>query len=230
VTWRGGVTWTPNQRISLDAGYGYDYFGNSWSLDYRYSHKRVSWFASYSVDLTTAQQEFLSTRVFALTDANGLPVIDPTTGRPVLVTQLDPRLTDESYVLSSFRTGIDWSGVRTRVGLDINWNERQYELSGNDQTDWGIGLRASRDLSPELTASASLSYTGYTEQDPAGDDISDGTEDSWTAAMSLSKALGRQSSVSGTVQHRNNAYGSGGFGSQSSGDENRISVFFNHTF
>ncbi len=230
VTWRGGVTWIPNQRVSLDVGYGYDYFGNSWSLDYRYSHRRVSWFASYSTDITTVQQEFLRSQTFVLTDPNGLPILDPQTGRPILVTQLDPTLTDEVYVLSSFRTGIDWSGLRTRVGLDINWNERQYQVSGNDQTDWGIGLRASRDLSPQTTATARFDWTSYENQDSTGTSVSGGTDERWTAALVLSQNVGRQSSVSGVVEHRENPFGTGTASTGNSGPENRISLIFNHTF
>jgi uncharacterized protein (PEP-CTERM system associated) len=230
VTWRGGVTWTPNERISLDVGYGYDYFGNSWSLDYQYAHRRISWFASYSTDLTTVQQEFLRSQTFVLTDPNGLPILDPQTGRPILVTQLDPTLTDEVYVLSSFRTGIDWSGLRTRVGVDINWNERQYELSGNDQTDWGVGLRASRDLSPETTATARFDWTSYENLDSAGTSTTDGADERWTAALVLSQNVGRQSSVSGVIEHRDNPFGTGGGSSGNSDAENRISLIFNHTF
>ncbi len=230
VTWRGGVTWIPNERVSLDVGYGYDYFGNSWSLDYRYSHKRISWFASYSTDLTTVQQEFLRSQTFVLTDPNGLPILDPQTGRPILVTQLDPRLTDEVYVLSSFRTGIDWSGVRTRIGVDLNWNERQYELSGNDQTDWGVGVRASRDLSPETTATARFDWTSYENQDVTGVSTTGGADERWTAALVLSQNVGRQSSVSGVVEHRENPFGTGTGSSGNSGPENRISLIFNHTF
>jgi uncharacterized protein (PEP-CTERM system associated) len=231
VSWRGGATWTPNQRVSLGFGYGYDYFGNSWSLDYRHAQKRVNWFASYSKDLSSVQQEFLATSVFAVTDpTTGLPVVDPTTGQPVLVTQLDPRLTDEVYVLGAFRAGVQWTGVRTRIGLDVNWNERQYELSGDDQTDWGVGFRASRDLSPETTATARFTWKSYDNQGSTGTSVNGGTDERWTAALALSQNVGRQSSVSGIVEHRDNPFGTGSSGDSSSGAENRISLIFNHTF
>ncbi len=133
-------------------------------------------------------------------------------------------------MLSTFRTGIDWSGVRTRIGLDINWNERQYQESGNDQTDWGVGLRASRDLSPETTATARFDWTSYENQDSAGTSLSDGADDRWTVALALSKKVGRQSSVSGIVEHRDNPFGTGSGSSGNSGPENRVSLIVNHTF
>jgi uncharacterized protein (PEP-CTERM system associated) len=237
ATWSLGGTWTPNPRLALSIGYGGQPYGENWYLNYRYSHKRVSWFANYRSQLTTVQQEFSEGETFLLSDTTGLPVVDPATGLPVLVTRLDPTLTNESYVLSRFSTGINWTGNRTRVGLDANWSQREYQVSGGDQTDWGVGARVSRTLSADLTATARLGWTSYENGGPgtvpgaASDDTDE--FDSWDASVLLTKRLSERSSVSGIYRYVSDVGGAGfnSLGSPgASGDENRVTLVFNHTF
>ena len=230
-TWSLGATWTPNQRVALSLGYGGQYFGNSWYLDYRYSHKRIGWFASYRTQLTNTQQEFLQSQTFLLTGPDGLPVVDPGTGQPIQVTQVSPTLTNESYVLRTFVTGIGWTGNRTRAGLDITRNERDYQVTGEGQSDWGVGARVSRDLSSDVTATARASWTNYDQGSTGTSDDSEAV-DRWQAGVLLTKKLSRQSSISGAYDYRSNLFGttSGSSGSGSSGDENRVAVIFNHAF
>jgi uncharacterized protein (PEP-CTERM system associated) len=241
-TWSLGGTWTPNPRVALSLGYGGQPYGDSWYLNYRYAHKRVSWFANYTTQLTTVQQEFMQSQTFVQNDPNGLPVIDPATGLPIQVTRIDPTLTNESYVLSSFNTGINWTGNRTTVGLDANWNQRDYQVSGGSQKDWGIGARVSRTLSADLTASARLGWSSYenlgtgpipgTGSGTGGTD----TESSWNADVLLTKRLSERSSVSGIYRYISDVGGfnTGSFGSagtsDASGPENRITLVFNHSF
>jgi uncharacterized protein (PEP-CTERM system associated) len=232
-----GGTWTPNPRAAVSLGYGWQPYGDSWYLDSRYSHKRVSLFARYSIQLTTVQQEFLESETFVLTDPNGLPTIDPATGLPVFATRLDPTLTNETYVLSRFASGINWTGNRTRVGLDANWSQREYQVSGGDQTDWGFGARVSRTLSADLTASARLGWTSYENGGPGtvpGAGLNDTDDfDSWDASVLLTKRLSERSSVSGIYRYFSDVGGAGfdALGSPgASGDENRVTLVFNHTF
>lgn len=230
LIWSLGGTWTPNQRIALSLGYAGQYYGDSWYLDYRYSHRRVGWFASYRTELTNVQQEFLQSQTFLLESPNGLPVVDPSTGLPVKVTRVSPTLTNESYVLNSFITGIGWTGNRTTAGLDLTWNERQYQVSERDQTDWGIGARVSRELSPELRATARVAWTNY-DYGELGSFESD-TEDDvdrWQAGILLTRQLSMRSSVSAGYDYRSNLFTSDS-GSGRSGDENRVTLIFNHAF
>jgi uncharacterized protein (PEP-CTERM system associated) len=221
--------------LALSLGYGGQPYGDSWYLNYRYAHKRVSWFANYSMQLTTVQQEFLQSQTFVLTGPNGLPVVDPATGLPVFVTRLDPTLTNESYVLSSFFTGVNWTGNRTTVGLDANWNQREYQVSGGDQQDWGIGARVSRTLSADTTASARLGWTSSDDSDglasSAGSDGRD-TFDSWDASVLLTRRLSERSSVSAIYRYISDIGGTGfdTEGNAGEGDENRFTLVFNHTF
>jgi uncharacterized protein (PEP-CTERM system associated) len=242
ATWSLGGTWTPNTRVALSLGYGGQPYGDSWYLNSRYAHKRLSWFANYSSQLTTVQQEFLQSQSFVLTDPNGLPVVDPGTGLPIQVTRIDPTLTNESYVLSSFNTGINWTGNRTTVGLDANWSQRDYQVSGGSQKDWGIGARVSRTLSGDMTASARLGWTSYenlgTGPVPGTGAGSTGTdtESSWNADFLLTRRLSERSSVSGIYRYVSDvgAFDAGSFGSagtsDASGPENRVTLVFNHSF
>jgi len=241
-TWSLGGTWTPNPRVALSLGYGGQPYGDSWYLNYRYAHKRVSWFANYTTQLTTVQQEFMQSQTFVQNDPNSLPVIDPATGLPIQVTRVDPTLTNESYVLSSFNTGINWTGNRTTAGLDANWNQRDYQVSGGSQKDWGIGARVSRTLSSDMTASARLGWTSYedlgTGPIPGTGNGTTGTdtESSWNADVLLTKRLSERSSVSGIYRYISEvgAFDTGSFGSagtsDASGPENRVTLVFNHSF
>lgn len=237
ATWSLGGTWTPNARLALSIGYGGQPYGENWYLNYRYSHKRISWFANYSTQLTTVQQEFLQSPTFVQTTPGGLPVVDPATGLPVLVTRLDPTLTNESYVLSSFFTGVNWTGNRTTVGLDANWNQREYQVSQGTQRDWGIGARVSRTLSADLTATARLGWTSYEDDGdvPLGSGVTgeSNDEDGWDAGLLLTRRLSQRSSVSGIYSYRSNlaADGLDTLGTTGgSGSENRLTLVFNHTF
>jgi uncharacterized protein (PEP-CTERM system associated) len=236
-TWSLGGTWTPNPRIALSLGYGGQPYGENWYLNSRYAHKRVSWFANYSSQLTTVQQEFLQSPTFVQTTPGGLPVVDPATGLPVAVTRLDPTLTNESYVLSRFLTGVNWTGNRTTVGLDATWNERDYQVSGGTQRDWGIGARVSRTLSADLTATARLGWTSYEDDGdvPLGGGVTGESddEDGWDAGLLLTRRLSQRSSVSGIYSYRSNlgATGLDTLGTTGgSGSENRLTLVFNHTF
>ncbi len=229
VLWSLGGTWTPNPRTLLSLGYGGQYYGNNAYLNFRYSHKRTNWFAAYTTQLTTVQQEFLQSQTFIASDTTGLPVLDPVTGVPLKVTQVTPTLTNQAYVLSSFLTGMNWSGERTRAGFDISWNQRSYEVSNNDQSDWGVGARVARDLSPTLIATARAAWTNYdsgvTGLTPVGGSADN--VDRWQAGLLLTKRLGEQTSVSAAYDYRHNLYVTAdGY----SGDENRVSLIFNHTF
>lgn len=239
-TWSFGGTWTPNPRVALSLGYGGQPYGDSWYLNWRYAHKRISWFANYTTQLTTVQQEFLQSQTFIQTDPGGLPVIDPATGLPIQVTQIDPTLTNESYVLSSFNTGINWTGNRTTVGLDANWSQRDYQVSGGAQSDWGVGARVSRTLSADLTASARLGWTSYenlgTGPVPGAGTTGTDTNNTWNADLLLTKRLSERSSVSGIYRYTSDiaAFDAGTVGttgnSDASGPENRITLVFNHSF
>jgi uncharacterized protein (PEP-CTERM system associated) len=239
-TWSFGGTWTPNPRVALSLGYGGQPYGDSWYLNWRYAHKRVSWFANYTTQLTTVQQEFLQSQTFVQADPNGLPVIDPATGLPIQVTRVDPTLTNQSYVLNSFNTGINWTGNRTTVGLDANWNQRDYQVSGGSESDWGVGARVSRTLSADLTASARLGWTSYenlgTGPIPGAGAAGTDTNNTWNADFLLTKRLTERSSVSGIYRYVSDVggYNYGTVGSSgtsgASGPENRVSLVFNHSF
>ncbi len=229
LLWSLGGTWTPNPRVLLSLGYGGRFYGDSLYLNYRYSHRRLSWFAGYTTQLTTTQQEFVQSQTFLPGTIGGVPLVDPITGSPIQVTQVTPTLTNQAYVLSSFLTGMTWTGNRTTAGLDISWNQRSYEVSQNDQTDWGIGARVSRELSPDLIATARLSWTNYDSDVSGGTPLTTETNDvdRWQAGLLLTKKVGRQSSLSAAYDYRHNLYvTTDGY----SGDENRVSLIFNHTF
>jgi uncharacterized protein (PEP-CTERM system associated) len=237
ATWSLGGTWTPNSRVALSLGYDGQPYGNSWYLNSRYSHKRVSWFANYSTQLTTVQEEFLQSPTFVQTGPNGLPVVDPATGLPIQVTRIDPTLTNESYVLSRFFTAVNWIGNRTTVGLDANWNQREYQVSGGTEQDWGIGARVSRTLSADMTATARFGWTSYEDLGTGAVPGAGLTEtdqyDSWDASVLLTRRLSERSSVSGIYRYISDV-GATGFDSGdsfgASGPENRVTLVFNHSF
>jgi uncharacterized protein (PEP-CTERM system associated) len=250
-TWSLGGTWTPNPRVGLSLGYGGQPYGDSWYLNYRHALRRANWFATYSSQLTTVQQEFMRSQPVVQTDPSGLPAIDPVTGLPIQVTRIDPTLTNQTYLLDTFLAGISWTGNRTTVGLDANWNQRDYQVSGQSQQDWGVGGRISRKVAADVTATARVGWTSYenlrTASFPSsGDNKSDNgkgntnslgdNSSSWDAGLVLTKQLSERSSVSGIYRYVSDvgAYGPGTNGNRAetgaSGPENRITLVFNHSF
>jgi uncharacterized protein (PEP-CTERM system associated) len=224
--WSLGATWTPSERTSLTAAYGQRYFGPYGSLDFSHTHRRLRWYARYNRDLSTAQREFLDSQVFTVTNVAGQPVVNGVTTGTQVETQLSPRLSNETYLLDSFVNGIVYQGNRTSVGLDLVYNQRSYQLSGGDTSDWGVRARVSRALDAATTATATINWTNYSQTDVQGAADEDGL-DRWTAGLQLARKLGRTSSVSALAQHRNNVLGTSGEGS---GTENRVSVSFTTEF
>ena len=224
--WSVGGSWTPSERTSLTVGYGRRYFGPWGFLDFNHTQKRWRWYARFNREFSTVQREFLDSQVFFVTDLRGNPVLDPTTGAQLTETALSPQLTNETYLLDSFINGFVYEGNRTSAGLDLVYNQRSYELSGGDNTDWGVRARVSRELSALTTATASLYWTNYSQSGFSGQpDVED--VDRWTAGLQVARKLGRNSSVSALAQHRNNVLGVGGTGS---GSENRVSLSFTTEF
>jgi len=183
----------------------------------------------------------MQSQTFVQNDPNSLPAIDPATGLPIQVTRIDPTLTNESYVLSSFFT------ASTGPGIVRPSPRRQLEparLPSQRRVAEGLGHRraVSRTLSGDMTASARLGWTSYedlgtgpipgTGNGTAGTD----TESSWNADVLLTKRLSERSSVSGIYRYISEvgAFDTGSFGSagtsDASGPENRITLVFNHSF
>jgi hypothetical protein len=95
----------------------------------------------------------------------------------------------------------------------------------------------SRTLSADLTASGRIGWTSNENigRGPVGGAGGGGADesDSWDASVLLTKRLSQRSSVSGIYRYISDVGGTGidSLGSSgASGDENRVTLVFNHNF
>lgn len=206
LVWSFGPSWTPNPRTDMNLQYGQSYFGSTWDVNFNHRSRRTEMQISYSRGLTNA-------RNFAAVPAPiGIGLIyegvNPTT----------PSLTGEDFVNDSLSGQLTLQGRRTTLGISLDYTLRSFEVSGNKEWLFAIGMTGQRELSNALSMNASLYWQHI---DPPGLGDSAVT----TASMGLSRSVGRHSSLNLDFQHR-----------QQTGDvttgytENRISATFQTRF
>lgn len=218
LIWNVGTSWAPNPRTSLSASYGERYFGEVISADLRHRTKRTVLSLGLSRDVTNRRAFELVDSFFFLVDDTGNLIRDPVTGNPLIVNipQLD--LTDEDFVNTQLRGAIAVSGRRTTVTVTGTVSNREFEVSGEDETSLALALSASRRLGANINASAAVQYT-------RADGTTRGDSDSYDVSLSLSRRLSERTSAAINVLHREqDATSNDGY------TENRIGVSVSSSF
>lgn len=183
--WLVGAVWTPNPRVTLDAGYGYRFFGHYPYVDFTYRHRRSTLRLSYTEDIGSGYQPLDQSGLLPTTNLAGNPV-NPFSGSPGAVNaaqNVDAFNYDGAYVDKRFKAAYLLQGKRTSFGLDASYSDKTYGDGTPGLLEWILGLRLSRQLGRQLSADARTSWE-RTETD-------DGFRaDTWDLGFGVTRQLG----------------------------------------
>ncbi len=154
--WDVGARWTPNTRVSVDAGYGERFFGETPRLAINYSHKRHFLRAVYLRDIQLPR------------DIRSAPNSDPDDpfdpgleipGEP-LPGAGSPTFLGQSPVLNeSFVLNYRFLARRSSLSLTLTDSQQTIAETGGEGDFSAASASVSRTLGPRLTLVSSLSWT-----------------------------------------------------------------------
>lgn len=218
--WDLGAVWTPNARTSLDFGFGDRFFGSTKRLTLTHSSKRSTLSATYSQDLTDSSTLLSDQVVFFLVDAFGQPILDPSTGDPLLLTQNISTISNSSFVNDQFRVNYSIKGRRTTLTLNGNISEQTYQDSTREVSHLGMGASISRQLSGKISGDVGLNWNESEEQGTATS-----KSDTWKLSAGISQELGPKTNLRFNYSFTDRSSNQSG----QSYEENRLSLTLNHS-
>ena len=189
VTWNVGANYAPTSRTNVSANYGQRYFGNTFDVSANHVSRRTRLSVGLSRDVDNQRNEALVDNFFFLADDAGNPVLDPSTGQPVVVNVPTIQATDEDFINERLRVGILVNGQRTTINLRARVEQRTYEVSGNESDAYYLSFNVSRELGSRYRASVGGDYD-FEKDSVFGD------SDYYRLRASLSKSIGRETRVS----------------------------------
>ena len=151
-TWDAGVVWTPNERVTVDAGTGERFFGNTPRLSIDYRHKRSSLRFSYKKELTYTRN-LRSTDPIGGGDV-GAPNPGDTPGQAGTPTTLSAQpILQEGYSLI-----YSLDGQRTNVSLFGSYSKQTRAVDDRTSEFTRYGLQTRRSISRNLSLTGILSW------------------------------------------------------------------------
>lgn len=195
--------WRPGPRTSLGLGFGEEYFGNSYRMNF--SHRQQHWVfgMGFVTDIGNARTELASTDTVAETDAFGNPLTDPLFVDSLEAPVGSPGLTNATYVRYGFNASLGWRRKRNSVNFTGNYDLRNYDAGGQDTLDWVARLVYARDLATNL--SANLSYRFWRRADGGGGELSSDFL-AQEAGFSINRQVGPRTSLNVNVTHQTRDY------------------------
>ncbi len=190
--WSMSAIWTPNNRTSLNIGYGDRFFGSVPTLDFSHRSRKSLLTASYSRELTDSASLLSQQSAFQTTDAFGNP-IDPITGDPLPLTNTTTNITEGVFVNERFQLAYTLTGKRSSVTVGASHSVQIYEDGRADEILEKYNVSLSRSLSRDLKADVGYSLN---QQSRTGDADAVTTEYS----MGLTSQIGIDSSLSFTYR------------------------------
>lgn len=168
IIWEAGFSAQPSSRSSIEVTVGDRFESTTYGLDasYRFS-SRSNMTASYTETITSSQEQRNDSLNFLVSDGSG-GFIDSRTGQTFVASS-----SDLGFQTSLFRQkvlGINFSTTRRRgsYSAGLNWERRETDSTGIEETVVSIDASASRTLSSRLSASVSTSVSftdfGTTDQ------------------------------------------------------------------
>lgn len=219
--WEIGFSAQPSSRSSIEATVGDRFESTTYGLDasYRFS-SRSNMTASYSEEITTSQEQRNDNLDFLISDGAG-GFIDARTGLP-----FDSASSELGFQTSLFRQkvlGLTFNTTRRRgsYSAGLNWERRETDSTGIEETVLAINASASRTLSSRMSASVttSVSFTDFGTTDQRTDrDIS------LTGSLTYRLMENTNAALSYTRSQTNSSEGSNNF------QENTVTINLTRNF
>ncbi|WP_372739346.1 TIGR03016 family PEP-CTERM system-associated outer membrane protein [Neptunomonas sp.] len=156
--WSLSTIWTPNNRTSLNIGYGDRFFGSVPTLDFSHRSRRSLLTAGYSRELTDSATLLSQQSAFQTTDAFGNP-IDPITGDPLSLANSTINITEGLFINEVFELSYTLTGRRSSVTIGGSHSVQIYEDGRADETLEEYNISVDRRLSSRLTLDAGYTYS-----------------------------------------------------------------------
>jgi hypothetical protein len=184
--WGAGLTWTPNERTSVDVGTGDRFFGSTPWLRVSHRHKRSLFSADYEKTLTYS-------RDIRTLDSGG------DFGQPGNSTSLsNSPILDERLTLA-----YSYSGRRTSLGIRGSYSDQTREGGGDingptleltESTFKTVSFSLGHPLASNFSLSGGLTWS---EQEPKGERSQlVSSSETWTATLGATRSLGQNMSLS----------------------------------
>ena len=227
--WLVGTRWTPNQRVNLDIGYGYRFFGHYPFVDLSYRHRRSVLRLRYTQDIGSGYyprggRNFYTSRSLPGTSSSLASTSASTTATSALeggvggttVDEVDGTGYNGAYVDERFLLGYYLKGLRTTFSADVNYSDKRYAGGNPDYLKWIVGLNIGRRLEKNLFVDARTSFEHTNSES--------GLEaDTWKLRFGVSRKLGSYTHVRFSYTYANRDSNRVG----DSYDENRLALTIN---
>ncbi|MGI9334473.1 MAG: TIGR03016 family PEP-CTERM system-associated outer membrane protein [Gammaproteobacteria bacterium] len=219
--WTGGATYTPNNRISAEAGVEHRFFGTSFFLDVTAISRRTAVNLAYEESLTTSARRLLDRGLVVDEDAFGDPVEIPDLDDAFRVPTDSLDRSSDVLVSRRFDGSVVFAAERTSLTVAGFHERRRFETGNREDEDlYGASVGVQRRISPRLVASLDGNWQ-RTEFE------SDNTEqDFWSVGVALRRQFGRGLFASLELRHaeENSA------GEDDDYKENRATLGVNYRF
>lgn len=185
--WDAGLTWNPNARVQISAGYGERFFGETPRFNASYRHKRSTLQANY-------QRDIQFPRNIRAGNGGGDPddPFDPGVGFPgdPLPGDGNPTFIGQSPVLTeTFSLSYRFSARRTNFGVNANDSSQTRVEDGRVGEFLSVSAFISRNLGPRLSANLRIRWNenqGQLAADDTGPAIS---RETITVSVGLQRQL-----------------------------------------
>jgi len=156
IIWNIGGRWTPSARTTLEATYGKRFFGNQYAVNLRHQTKRITWLLRYDEQQETVRDRQIER---ASRGINIISPVDPVTGEPGLPDGGIPPPTNEVFVTRRLSSGVIFQTERNQITLSVFDENRDFQLSGGNQSLFGATAIWTRRMSPLTNLDASFGWT-----------------------------------------------------------------------
>ncbi len=129
--WRVGATFEPSARTFMEGFFGNRFFGDTFGATLRHRIRDGQLFADYDETLRTVNE----LRVTPIRDADGNLIFDGDTGRPIFEL---PDVRSGVYLSKRFSAGLTIRRPRTRIGLRVYDESREFELTDQGEQARGV--------------------------------------------------------------------------------------------
>jgi hypothetical protein len=178
--WAAGFSWRPSLQHELNATIGNRFFGNTYSLFYRFAGRRLTAGARYDEGPTTQGVDSLNRPVFS--------------GTPDQVGASFTPITAEVYLSKQGRAWFELTGRRNTIELEGYADRREYIPSTDHESEKGVSGVWSHLLGPRTRLQLAAKWVTIAFRASVRDDYMT------TYSVGLNRQIGRHMSLHGTVQ------------------------------
>jgi uncharacterized protein (PEP-CTERM system associated) len=220
LSWNLGSTLRPTPRSTFAFGYGERYFGSNLYFNLSHRTHRTVWGARLYQEVTDARSVQLQQVYVPLVDEFGEPIVDPLTGEVFQVPIDQPTVRRESFVRNRLEGTMAAQGRRSTLSARVYAEDREYQLSDQDENVYGASLTLSRSLSRQDSATIGARWQ---QTDP---DLGDLSNTLWDARLTYRHSFSTDFSGSVELRHIEQASDV----DENAYTENRIRAYLTKTF